>query len=310
MTTPYISVVIVGRNDNYGVNFLDRINTFVRSLDHQVRNHSDLMELIVVEWNPLPDRAPLKDVLVSTKHLPVRIITVPAEVHATIGHPSPVLEFYGKNVGIRRARGKFALVTNPDIVFSNEMIETLAQQNLRTDCVYRTDRHDFVSDGIDQVSAEDCADFALKQVFQSHIVYTDASGAIGSVLATLEQPVDSLVQLPASNITNRHVPHTNACGDFILTSREAFFGVRGLLESTTILAHMDSYSLCRLMQNGITQAVLTTPTTIFHQHHERNGRVEAWNFERVMSESKSLGLVNWGLLNIQLEEWNDQKWNN
>ena len=82
MTTPYLSVVIVGRNDDYGVNFLERLNTFVRSLDHQVRNYSDLIELVVVEWNPLDDRAPLKDVIVNTNNLNLRIITVPPEIHA------------------------------------------------------------------------------------------------------------------------------------------------------------------------------------------------------------------------------------
>jgi hypothetical protein len=310
MTNPYISVVIVGRNDNYGVNFLDRINTFVRSLDHQVRNYPDLMELIVVEWNPLSDRAPLQDVLATTENLPVRIITVPAEVHATVGHRSPVLEFYGKNVGIRRARGQFVLATNPDIVFSNELIETLAQRNLNTNCVYRTDRHDFVSDGIDQAPVEKYVDFALEKAFQSHIMYEDSAGIVSSMLVTFGQPVHDMTQLPGSNFTNQHVPHTNACGDFLLASKEVFFAVRGLFESTTVLAHMDSYSLCRLMQNGITQRMLTIPNTIFHQHHERNGLAEAWNPERVMAGSRSLGPINWGLLNIQLEEWNDQKWNN
>ena len=120
MTTPYLSVVIVGRNDDYGVNFLDRINTFIRSLDYQVRNYPNLIELVVVEWNPLADRAPLKDVLVKTNNLDIKIITVPAEVHDKIGHPSPVLEYYGKNVGIRRAKGQFVLTTNPDILFTNE----------------------------------------------------------------------------------------------------------------------------------------------------------------------------------------------
>ena len=310
MTAPYISVVIVGRNDNYGVNFLDRINTFVRSLDHQVRNYPDLMELIVVDWNPLSDREPLRDVLVATRNLPVRVITVPGRVHDAIGHPSPVLEFYGKNVGIRRARGKFALATNPDIVFSNELIETLAQRNLNSNCVYRTDRHDFISDGIDQVPVEQYVDFALKQVFQSHIIHEDSAGAVSSMLVTFDQPVQDITQLPGSNFTNRNVPHTNACGDFLLASKEIFFAVRGLLESTTILAHMDSYSLCRLMHGGVTQQVLTAPNTIFHQHHERKDLAETYDFERILADSRSLGSVDWGLLNIRLEEWKDQQWNN
>ena len=58
--SPYLSIVIVGRNDNYGVNFMDRMNMFIRSLDHQISKHSkNFLELIIVEWNPLADRKPM-----------------------------------------------------------------------------------------------------------------------------------------------------------------------------------------------------------------------------------------------------------
>ena len=43
MADPYISVVIVARNDNYGENFLLRLNTFVRSLDYQVKNYPGIL---------------------------------------------------------------------------------------------------------------------------------------------------------------------------------------------------------------------------------------------------------------------------
>jgi hypothetical protein len=49
---PYISIVVVGRNDDYGGDFLKRISTFARSLGRQVSKHPGLIELVVVEWNP------------------------------------------------------------------------------------------------------------------------------------------------------------------------------------------------------------------------------------------------------------------
>ena len=185
MTTPYLSVVIVGRNDDYGVNFLDRINTFIRSLDYQVRNYPNLIELVVVEWNPLADRAPLTDVLVKTNNLDIRIITVPAEVHDKIGHPSPVLEYYGKNVGIRRAKGQFVLTTNPDILFTNELVDWFNQRLLRVDSFYRTDRHDFHGEGIIDVPVEEYISFACAHTFQSHIITDKDSATI-----TIESPVE------------------------------------------------------------------------------------------------------------------------
>ena len=202
MTTPYLSVVIVGRNDDYGVNFLDRINTFIRSLDYQVRNYPDLIELVVVEWNPLVDRAPLKDVLVKTNNLDIKIITVPAEVHDKIGHPSPVLEYYGKNVGIRRARGQFVLTTNPDILFTNELVDWFNQRQLRVDSYYRTDRHDFHGEGITDVPVEEYVSFACTHTFQSHIITDKDSATIA-----IDSPVE-LNNLPATPADSLGI-HTN-----------------------------------------------------------------------------------------------------
>lgn len=295
MTKPYLSVVIVGRNDNYGVNFLDRLNTFIRSLDYQVRNYPDLMELILVEWNPLGDQPPLKEVVFKTNNLDLRIITVPPEIHDTIGHPSPVLEFYGKNVGIRRARGEFVLVTNPDILFSNELIAWLSQRQLRLDSYYRTDRHDFHGEGINQVPVEELVSFACSKTFVSHI----DSGSVN-----VNTPV-TLTDLPASTIPSQ-ILHTNGCGDFILASRETFFSARGLFESNTHRYHLDSYSLIRLNARSLAQIILTAPLCIFHQDHERKP-VDPWNAVEAEKIGKPLGLTNWGLQNINLTEWINKK---
>lgn len=299
MSQPYLSVVVVGRNDDYGVNFLERLNTFICSLDWQVRNYPNLIELIVVEWNPQSDRAPLKDVLVKTNNLDIKIITVPPEVHSTIGHPSPVLEFYGKNVGIRRARGEFVLTTNPDILFSNELIEWLSTRKLRTGCYYRTDRHDFHGDGITQVSIGELIPFALSKTFVSHIV-----GAAESEDIPVVQPVE-LKDLPSTPPDSRGI-HTNGCGDFILASKEVFFTVRGLFENPDVRYHMDSYSIIRMDANGIKQVTVTAPMCIFHQDHERKP-TDSWSVEEALRLGKTPGKTNWGLQNVDLPETINKK---
>jgi hypothetical protein len=65
----------------------------------------------------------LAEVIHPTHNLAVRVITVPSDLHDTLNSTSPVLEFHAKNVGIRRARGDFVLVTNPDILFSTALID-------------------------------------------------------------------------------------------------------------------------------------------------------------------------------------------
>ena len=303
MNDPYISVVIVGRNDNYGVNFLSRINTFVRSLDHQVRNYPNLVELVVVEWNPLDDRPGLKDALVPVNNLDLRIITVPPDVHNSIGHPNPVLEFQGKNVGIRRARGKFVLVTNPDIVFTQELIDEFGKRQLDSNCFYRTDRYDFVSDGIESIEPENYIKFACEHAFDAHLTF------VWGTESRLIKPATALEDLPVSDCPT--TLHTNACGDFILAPREFFFEVHGVLESITEVYHVDSISLLKLANHPYTQKIFASPMCIFHQHHDRrqnylwregeNTNTPMWN----LAHAEKLAAVpnpSWGLGDTVLPE--------
>ncbi|HSP69549.1 MAG TPA: FkbM family methyltransferase, partial [Bryobacteraceae bacterium] len=55
-------------------------------------------------------------------------------------------QMIAKNVGIRRARGRFILATNIDILFSDELAAFLGRQQLSENRMYRIDRHDAMSD--------------------------------------------------------------------------------------------------------------------------------------------------------------------
>ena len=46
----------------------------------------------------------------------------------------------------RRARGRFILATNIDIIFSNELVQLFASRALQHGVIYRVDRHDIESD--------------------------------------------------------------------------------------------------------------------------------------------------------------------
>lgn len=294
MNSPYLSFVIVGRNDDYGVNFMSRLNTFVRSLDRQVKNFPGLFELIIVEWNPLGDRPGLDKTIDPPKNLHTRIITVPADVHDTIGHSKPVLEYYGKNVGIRRANGKFVLATNPDIIFTDELIEELAKQNLDPANVYRTDRYDFISDGITSVEPENYVRYALDRTFYCCLEHKSVPTEV-----TFGRSLDSL---PVS-VKHNLIVHTNASGDFILAAKEAFFQVNGMWESVSKIYHNDSLSYIRLMFLGQRiQKVFTSPKCIFHQHHDRQPIKEKFSPSVAREEGSKPGPDNWGLKNFDFPE--------
>ena len=148
---PYLSVVVTARNDDHGGDFLRRMQVFVTGWIAQARRHRIPSELIIVEWNPPPDRPRLNDVLQWPPDFgpcEVRFIEVPPELHARYPHAGalPLYQMIGKNVGIRRARGQFVLATNIDILFSDELAEYLAARRLEPGRMYRMDRHDAMSD--------------------------------------------------------------------------------------------------------------------------------------------------------------------
>jgi hypothetical protein len=148
---PYLSIVVPSRNDNHGGDLLTRMQIFVTALLEQCRRHDIPSELIIVEWNPPANRPRLADALRWPEDqgpCVVRIIEVPPAVHHRFRNADglPLYQMIAKNVGIRRARGKFILATNIDILFSDDLMRFIAQRRLKYGEMYRIDRHDVRAD--------------------------------------------------------------------------------------------------------------------------------------------------------------------
>jgi hypothetical protein len=147
---PYLSVVATARNDNHGGDLLYRMQMFVDGLVGQCERHGLDAELIVVEWNPPLDSPRLADALrlPVSRACPIRIIEVPASLHAQLEHADrlPLFQMIAKNVGIRRARGRFVLATNVDVLLSDKLVAFLARKTLDPTRVYRCDRYDVTAD--------------------------------------------------------------------------------------------------------------------------------------------------------------------
>jgi len=157
---PYLSVVVTARNDDHGGNLLGRVQIFVNGWIAQARRYNLPSELIIVEWNPPVDRPRLQEVLRWPEEFgpcDVRFIEVPPELHRRYKHAEalPLYQMIAKNAGILRARGRFILATNIDILFSNELMAFLAEQHLDAGRMYRIDRHDAMSDVPLEASVED-----------------------------------------------------------------------------------------------------------------------------------------------------------
>jgi hypothetical protein len=285
-SSPYLSIVVAARNDDYGGDFLQRLHLFARNLVSIGRRFPQLFELIVVEWNPPPRRPTLETVL-DWRAIPrVRIITVPPEVHRTLQNPlnMPMFEFHAKNVGIRRAHGKFVLTTNADVVFDPSVFNFLARKNLSQRLFYRLDRYDVRFDRSTFDVNEFTHDKLMRGVTRIHIRH--GFGSFGPISFDIAQdtPVEQWPQsdiFPEDEVVERNMVicydrrnymwglHTNASGDFILAGRNAWFDVGGFWERTDTFAHLDSYLLCQLSAKGYWQVLLRRPYLILHAEHSR-----------------------------------------
>jgi len=167
---PYLSVVVASRNDSHGGDPLARLQALVNSFAAQCCRFGLDAELVVVEWNPPPERPRLRDAVRVPEDgaLAVRFVEVPPELHATLPSADvlPLFQMIAKNVGVRRAHGEFVLSTNIDIIFSNELVEYLATRPLERRRMYRVDRHDIESDFPVHASLDDqmayCASHQLR----------------------------------------------------------------------------------------------------------------------------------------------------
>lgn len=170
--TIHLSVVATSRNDNHGGSLTHRMQHFVDGFVAQCKRHGLRAELILVEWNPPADRVSLAQELGWPKDLgpcEIRVVTVPREAHARIPNADkiPLFQMLAKNVGIRRARGKYVLATNIDILFSDAAV-VLMRDRLQPGCLYRAERVDVPTEVPESEDFADVLDFCDREGFRVH----------------------------------------------------------------------------------------------------------------------------------------------
>ncbi len=296
--TPYLSVVISGRNDNYGGDFLQRLQRFVDRLHFLVERHKLPAELILVNYNPIPDREGLRELIdwpQTREYLCIRILSVSAAIHEELVRSGarkhvPLLEFPAKNAGILRARAPFVLATNADILFSDRLVAFIAERSLEKGVLYRTDRLDFDSASeVFSVASTTFEKWVSRKVFlfnlqggsfllrwPSSLVWRrrilNAYNWIRRnaypllVKSNLGRWALAWINVRPDNLFLLAYP-CNACGDFTLLDRESWLRLRAYPETTWIATHTDSLFLMRAVRNG--HRISRLPYPIFHQEHER-----------------------------------------
>jgi len=327
-----ISFVVAARNDNYGGQFLHRIQNFTNVLFYLSKKHNIKLELVIVEWNPPADKPRLKDAIKWPQSLhsgAVRIVEVPNDLHRTFENSNkiPVFEYLAKNVGVRRASGDYVLSTNPDIMFSDKMMEYLGHGDLAEKCFYRADRYDVKIKIPENLETEQQLKLCQKSIYQVHKSFgTQPIGMVEWTKAWIGQNTSRLSPkrlkkglirrgkaiLSLNDETKPEWPqlppaYTNMSGDFFMMAAKQWLKLKGYPELKTH-SHIDSY-LCYLAAfSGMEQTILPYP--MYHQEHHRGehrGRpltvlFEVPSFKEmvVTGQPRNPNDENWGLHGVDL----------
>jgi len=232
---PYLSIVITGRNDNFGGDFNQRLIRTLAFNDRLLAGAGVPYEIVFVEWRPIAGQPRLGDEL--RRLLPqiderLTTIDVDTRYHDAFSQ-NPRLEFHefiAKNVGIRRASGSYILATNTDIHLSRPIIALLARRELRPMILYRATRVDLKT-GIDTSQLDED-------------VFAEAANQL--IVNTLTPP-----------------RLTNGAGDFLLLDRFSWHQLRGFNEVYRVAKiHIDANFCMRALAGGLLLA--DTGAQVFH----------------------------------------------
>eukprot|EP00667_Euglena_gracilis_P006889 EG_transcript_6950 len=277
---PYLSVVVATRTDHYGGSGDGfRLQQHVRNVARLARcfNLSPI-EHIIVDWNPNTSIPAISSYLECADYTHVRLLTVSSEQHLHAINVSQcpehqrrdMLLYHAKNVGIRRARGQFVLLTNGDDLLSTPLLEFLARRQLCPDLLYTAVRHDLPH--------------ALAVLPQVHCgpQWEAAANAVGCARCGGELPPKFKAHTgPAAGelhyvFSNFRVPKvveaakkagifSGSPGDFILAHHAAFRALQGMPERCARGA-MDVWTVNALAGASKGHALFLS-AALYHQWH-------------------------------------------
>ncbi|OFY13949.1 MAG: hypothetical protein A2X02_09000 [Bacteroidetes bacterium GWF2_29_10] len=124
-----ISVVVTGRNDNYGGEFAKRLQT---TLDWNLSKLPN-PELIYVEWNRIKDVASDCE-WISQRYKNSKCYVIGEDIHESIATNPKIkmLEYHAKNVGIRKAKNEWILLINADVFLGLDIAKNIKMLNKNT----------------------------------------------------------------------------------------------------------------------------------------------------------------------------------
>ena len=307
-----LSIVAVSTNTD--ASQVGRLQVSLNMLDEYAKAHglTSSIEVVLVEYNYDPDKPDLASLLTLRDSMPlIRILRVSPEQHQYLvsrtGVPFRVnfLEYTGKNIGIRRACGKFLLVTNPDIILAESFYMYLSKFGLANDTYYRIPRCNSNSDAN-----------ALKSKPASEVVRVLQDTLAGDCWWSLPQSLPWATYIRSAFDATAPSPGEQwkecifAPGDFTMLSREAYHRYRGYPE-VALPTMLDDVIVWQAVADGMKLVVMPQPTVTYHINHEKgyNTADDRWAKSEVMKHAYGLEEAGRRMMqNRKVEVFNDESW--
>lgn len=257
-----LSIVVTTRNDTHVEQMQERTEAFLNNIEYLSNKYQVNTELIIVEWNPPEDRPPVSEAYkfpANNQFLTIRIVTVTNDIHWSYDFSKnfPLFQMIGKNVGIRRSRGKFVLATNIDVLLSEKLFRYITNNDLSKNTLYRSDRWDIDRDILNSPDPE-------RQLSRAPGMVLTINSCKHST--NPQQPQASNVKY---NITkeSHHYPnlHYMACGDFQMLHRDDWLTLRGYYELDAYSVHLDSVFAISCFHAGLAETII--PYEHYHIDH-------------------------------------------
>lgn len=261
------SIIVVGRNDNYGGDFSLRLKT---TMDWNVKQLPGA-ELIYVEWNKIEGRdsdCPW----IEERYPDAKCFTVSENVHRSIttNPKMPVMEYFAKNIGMRKAGRTWLLMINADCLIGNDVVKNL--RRLSKKYVYGTHYLSFKWDG------KPITDAHLNDK-RTHVVVFPSPPGMGPVV-----------------------------GNFILTHRDNWLRAGGYDETlTNVRAGVDTNGLHQLLHSGLKPMILGTHFHLDHPEsivHGANATHGTHAFNNIPYKNSP----NWGFNDKQFKHISKRIW--
>ncbi len=126
-----LSIVLGGRDDNYGENFIPRLKQSLENNLSKLDKSGLDYEMIVVDFNPFNNQYLYKNNLLEEilSHPKIKNIIVDNSVvlAENLG-PTTYYEYFAKNVGCKNSSGELIFITNSDILITDCLIDEIVKE--------------------------------------------------------------------------------------------------------------------------------------------------------------------------------------